>query len=54
MLDRGAGCEWWRGVVGCEGDVGLGVPVAGGDFEGEWESEEGVYGVGDCAAGWDC
>lgn len=40
-------------MVGREGDVVGGVPVAGGDFEGEGEGEKVVYGVGDGAAGWD-
>ena len=38
------------GVVGVEGDVVAGVPVAGGDLEGEGEGEEMVDGWGNGAA----
>lgn len=38
------------GVVVGEGDVVWGVEVAGGDFDGEGEGEEGVYSWGDVAA----
>lgn len=37
-------------MVFCKGDVVLGVVVAGGDFDGEGEIEEGVYDGGDVAA----
>lgn len=40
-------------MVLCKGDVVLGVVVAGGDFDGEGEFEEGVYDGGDVAALWD-
>lgn len=40
-------------MVFCKGDVVLGVVVAGGDFDGEGEVEEGVYGGSDVAAFWD-
>lgn len=54
VADRRAGGEGLRGrVVAREGDVGAGVPVAGGDFEGEREGEERVDGVGDGAGGGD-
>lgn len=40
-------------MVFCERDVVLGMVVAGGDFDGEGEIEEGVYDGGDGAAFWD-
>lgn len=41
-------------MVFSERDVVLGVVVAGGDFDGEGECEEGVYDGGDVAALGDC
>lgn len=50
--DLCGGCEGFWGVwmVGGEGDVVGGVPVAGCEFEGEGQGEEGVDCGGDVSA----
>lgn len=51
---REGGVGLGAGVVGGEGDVIPGVPVFGGDLEGEGVGEEGVDGRDDVAALGDC